>query len=152
MNDPRVTILLVDDDKVDAMAVKRSFRALGIDNPVVEAHNGIEALQRLRGENGYEHVPSPYLILLDLNMPQMGGLEFLAELRGDPVLRRALVFVMTTSAADEDRMRAYEHNVAGFVLKHRPGRSFLDALTMFEQYWRVVDFPDMPLVLTAAAG
>jgi CheY-like chemotaxis protein len=152
MIEPRVTILLVDDDKVDAMAVKRSFCALGIDNPVVEAHNGIEALQCLRGENGYPQVPSPYLILLDLNMPQMGGLEFLAELRGDPALRQALIFVMTTSAADDDRTRAYEKNVAGFVLKHRPGRSFLDALSMFEQYWRVVDFPDMPNALAAVTN
>ena len=108
MNDPRVTVLLVDDDKVDAMAVKRSFRALGIDNPVVEAHNGIEALQRLRGENGHEPVPSPYLILLDLNMPQMGGLEFLAELRADARLRQALVFVMTT-----DTLRASVTRKAG---------------------------------------
>ena len=57
MTDGTVTILLVDDDKVDTMAVKRSFRELKIANPVIEAHNGIEALQRLRGENGYEKVP-----------------------------------------------------------------------------------------------
>ena len=92
-----VTILLVDDDKVDAMAVKRSFRELKIANPVIEAHNGIEALERLRGENGHEKVPEPLLMLLDLNMPRMGGIEFLEELRRDPVLRRTLVFVMTTS-------------------------------------------------------
>jgi CheY-like chemotaxis protein len=95
-----VTILLVDDDKVDAMAVKRSFRELKIGNPVIEAHNGIEALQHLRGENGYEKVSEPLLILLDLNMPRMGGIEFLEELRRDPVLHSTLVFVMTTSAAE----------------------------------------------------
>jgi CheY-like chemotaxis protein len=135
-----VTILLVDDDKVDAMAVKRSFRELKIGNPVIEAHNGIEALQHLRGENGYEKVSEPLLILLDLNMPRMGGIEFLEELRRDPVLHSTLVFVMTTSAAEEDRRLAYQKNVAGYVLKNRLGQSFLEAIGMLEHYWRVIEF------------
>jgi CheY-like chemotaxis protein len=82
------------------------------------------------------------LILLDLNMPRMGGLEFLAELRSDPELRRSIVFVMTTSAAEEDRFRAYDSHVSGYVLKHGPASSFIDALTMLEHYWRVIEFPD----------
>lgn len=142
MRDHTVTILLVDDDTVDAMAVKRSFRELRIANPVIEARNGIEALQRLRGQNGHERVPQPCLVLLDLNMPRMGGIEFLEELRRDQSLCRTLVFVMTTSAAEEDRMRAYEKNVAGYVLKHKPGQSFLDAISMLEFYWRVIEFPN----------
>lgn len=137
-----VTILLVDDDKVDAMAVRRSFANLRIANPMIEARNGIEALARLRGESGYERVPTPCLVLLDLNMPRMGGLEFLEELRADPVLQRTVVFVMTTSAAEEDRTRAYNKNVAGYLLKHRPGQSFLESISMLESYWRVVEFPD----------
>jgi CheY-like chemotaxis protein len=91
---PIVTLLAVDDDKVDLMALKRSFRELKIANPIVEAHDGIEALACLRGENGFEKVPSPCLVLLDLNMPRMGGIEFLDELRRDPLLRRTLVFVI----------------------------------------------------------
>jgi len=142
MNDKTVTILLVDDDKVDTMAVRRSFRELRITNPVVETRNGIEALEQLRGENGRQKVASPYLVLLDLNMPRMGGLEFLAELRADPSLHRTVVFVMTTSAAEEDRMRAYDMNVAGYVLKHLPGQSFLDSIGMLERYWRIVEFPN----------
>lgn len=137
-----VTILLVDDDEIDAMAVKRSFRDLKIANPIVEAHDGIEALDMLRGQNGYDKLPAPDLVLLDLNMPRMSGLEFLEELRGDPELRRTLVFVMTTSADEEDRIRAYDKNVAGYVLKHRPGQSFLDAIGMLQHYWRVIEFPD----------
>ncbi len=136
-----VTILLVDNDAVDVMAVKRSFRELKIANPVVEAHDGIEALERLRGENGYEKVSEPLLILLDLNMPRMGGIEFLQEMRADPLLRHTLVFVMTTSAADEDRRQAYEKNIAGYVLKHRSEESFLDAIRMLELYWRMIEFP-----------
>jgi CheY-like chemotaxis protein len=141
MKTDTVTILLVDDDKVDAMAVKRSFRALKIANPIIEAHDGIAALERLRGLNGVEKLQPPYLVLLDLNMPRMGGIEFLDELRRDPALRPTLVFVMTTSAAEEDRIRAYDKNVAGYVLKHRPGQTFLESISMLEHYWRVIEFP-----------
>jgi len=80
-------------------------------------------------------------VLLDLNMPRMGGIEFLAELRADPSLRRTIVFVMTTSAAEEDRLRAYEKNIAGYVVKHRLGQSFLESISMLEHYWRVIEFP-----------
>ena len=142
MNAKEVTILLVDDDKIVPMAIKRSFRQLKIVNPVIEARDGIEALQRLRGQNGYEKVPSPYLVLLDLNMPRMGGIEFLEELRCDPSLAQAIVFVMTTSEAEQDRMRAYDRNVAGYILKHRLGQGFIEALSMLEHYWRVIEFPD----------
>ena len=141
MRGDTVTILLVDDDRVDVMAVKRSFRELKIVNPVVEARNGIEALDHLRGQNGFGKVPLPCLVLLDLNMPRMGGFEFLEELRRDEELRSSLVFVMTTSAAEEDRARAYDKNVAGYVLKHRAGQSFLETISMLELYWRVIEFP-----------
>ncbi len=136
------TILLVEDDRVDVAALRRSFAVLRIDNPIIEARNGIEALECLRGENGRPTVPQPRLVLLDLNMPRMGGIEFLEELRGDPELCRTLVFVMTTSAAEEDRMQAYGKNVAGYVVKHRPGHSFLEAVSMLNHYWRVIEFPD----------
>ncbi len=142
MTDNLVTVLLVDDDKVDAMAIKRSLRDLKITNPIIEARNGIEALERLRGENGYEKVPQPCLVLLDLNMPRMGGIEFLGELRADPLLRRSLVFVMTTSSAEEDRVRAYDKNIAGYMLKHVPGQGFLDSIAMLQHYWRVIEFPN----------
>jgi CheY-like chemotaxis protein len=123
------------------MAIRRSFRQLKVINPLIEAGDGIEALRLLRGQNGYEKVPSPCLVLLDLNMPRMGGLEFLEELRNDPDLRRTMVFVMTTSAAEEDRAKAYNHHVNGYILKHRPGQTFLDAISMLEAYWRIVEFP-----------
>jgi CheY-like chemotaxis protein len=137
-----VTILLVDDDSVDRRAVKRSFQDLKIANPVVEAGDGLEALEFLRGENGRAKVPMPCLVLLDLNMPRMGGLEFLDALRADAALRRTVVFVLTTSAADEDRLTAYDHHISGYVLKFRPGQSFLDAIGMLQAYWRIVEFPD----------
>lgn len=139
-----VSILLVEDDEIDVRAIKRAFRDLRIANPLFEARDGIEALDMLRGTGGQPALPRPFLILLDLNMPRMGGLEFLDEIRRDPELHRSVVFVMTTSAAEEDRIRAYNQNVAGYVLKHSAGTSFMDAVTMLEHYWRVVEFPDKP--------
>ena len=138
----QVKILLVDDDKVDAMAVRRSFRNLKINNPVIEACNGIEALEHLRGENGREKLPARCVVLLDLNMPRMGVIEFLNQLRSDPKLRRTLAFVLTTSAAENDRKNAYDLNVAGYVLKHRPGQNFIDAISKLENYWRIIEYPD----------
>jgi len=134
-------ILLVEDDEVDVMAVKRAFRDLKLANPLHVARDGLEALSILRGDDGKTALPLPYIILLDLNMPRMSGLEFLEELRKDPKLHSSIVFVMTTSAAEEDRVRAYNYNIAGYVLKHSPGRTFLDAITMLEHYWRVVELP-----------
>lgn len=142
MKREEVTILLVDDDRVDIMALRRSFRELKIANRIVTAGNGLEALQMLRGEAGQARLPQPCLVLLDLNMPRMGGLEFLEELRADDALRRTIVFVMTTSNDEQDRLRSFDRNVAGYVLKHRPGQSFLDAVGMLQHYWRVVEFPD----------
>lgn len=135
-------ILLVEDDELDVKAVKRAFRDLKIANPLFEARDGIEALDLLRGTNGQTAIPNPRIILLDLNMPRMGGLEFLDEIRKDPKLHSSVVFVMTTSAAEEDRVKAYDRNVAGYVLKHSPGRSFLDAVAMLEHYWRIVELPE----------
>lgn len=139
-NNP-VTIMIVDDDRVDTMAIRRSFRALQISNPVVAAKDGVEALECLRGENGKEKVKPPFLILLDLNTPRMGGLEFLDALRRDTDLQQTLVFVMTTSSGVTDRIQAYAKNVAGYVLKYRAGNDFQDAIAMLEHYWGTIEFP-----------
>jgi len=139
-----VSILLVEDDLVDVMAVKRALRDLKIANPLFEARDGVEALELLRGTEGRAPIPRPYLILLDLNMPRMGGIELLKELRQDPALHASVVFVMTTSDAEEDRVDAYSLNVAGYVLKHSPAHSFLDAISMLEHYWRIVELPNQP--------
>jgi CheY-like chemotaxis protein len=141
MNVDMLTILVVDDDLVDRMAVQRSFKSLKIANPIIEACDGIEALERLRGENGQEKVQPPVLVLLDLNMPRMGGIEFLEHVRSDPILHSTLIFVFTTSLAKDDRVQAYTKNVAGYVSKQRPGQSFLDAIRMLEHYWRIIEFP-----------
>jgi CheY-like chemotaxis protein len=136
-----VSVLLVDDDDVDVMAVKRAFRKAKIANPLFVARDGVEALAMLRGEDGHDPVPRPYIIILDLNMPRMDGLEFLTEIRADPEHRGAVVFVLTTSKADEDRAASYDKNVAGYIVKSDVGEGFLNVTSLLDSYWRVVLLP-----------
>ena len=134
-------LLHVEDDDLCTMGLVRAFKKAKIANPVSFAHDGIEALEMLRGTNGRERFPRPYLILLDLNMPRMGGVEFLKELRKDEDLKKSIVFIMTTSGADEDKVKAYNLGVAGYILKTNPANAFLEATALLDTYWRVVEFP-----------
>jgi CheY-like chemotaxis protein len=136
-----VTLLLIEDDQVDVMAARRALKELQIANPLVVARDGVEALNLLRGTNGKRALERPYIVLLDLNMPRIGGIELLDAMRNDPILRRTIVFVLTTSEAEKDRLRAYDRNVAGYLLKQRAGSSFVDAMSMLEHYWKTVEFP-----------
>ena len=136
-----VTVLLVEDDPIDVDAVQRAFRKARIRNPIVTAKDGLDALEMLRREGG---VARPYLILLDLNMPRMNGLEFLEELRSDEALAGAVVFVLTTSDAHRDIWAAYDKRVAGYILKSNVGEDFIKVLMMLENYWRVVELPVGP--------
>jgi len=110
-----VSILLVDDDQICRHGVKRALAKQGLSNQVFEARQGIEALEMLRGANGHKGIPRPFTILLDLNMPQMTGHEFLRELRDDPTLHDANVFVISMSVNSADMKCCYEKNVAGYV-------------------------------------
>lgn len=137
-----VTILIVDDDDVDVEDIRRALTKLRIANPVRVAVDGVDALEILRGENGAEKLELPYLIILDINMPRMNGLEFLREIRADPALRRSIVFVLTTSDDERDRTAAYDKNVAGYILKTDPVTTLDQALSMLNRYWRLIEFPD----------
>ncbi len=136
-----VSILIVDDDQVDVRAIKRGLEKQKIANPVFTACDGVEALQMLRGENGHEKLPRPYLIMLDLNMPRMNGIEFLQALRVDPELTDSIVFVLTTSSSEEDQTAAYKEHVAGYLLKSEAGENFLKVVKMIETFVVVVRFP-----------
>ncbi|NML15739.1 response regulator [Azohydromonas caseinilytica] len=139
MTDPRVlNILLVDDDEVDVMNVRRAFTKANLANPVYTAGNGLEALQMLRDGR----VPQGrLLVLLDLNMPRMNGIEFLRELRADARLRATSVVVLTTSNEDQDKVEAYNLNVAGYLLKPVTFTTFVDLMATLQKYWTLVEMP-----------
>jgi CheY-like chemotaxis protein len=142
MLEPNTAHLLhVEDDDLCLMGLSRAFKEAKIANPISVAHDGIDALDMLRGSNGCTRLPRPFLILLDLNMPRMDGIEFLNELRKDEDLKKSTVFVMTTSDADEDKVSAYNLGVAGYILKTNPANAFLEATLLLNTYWRVVEFP-----------
>ncbi|HEX6997172.1 MAG TPA: response regulator [Gammaproteobacteria bacterium] len=130
-----VTILLVEDDEVDVRALRREFDKLRIANPLVVARDGVEALEKLRA------IPRPYLVITDINMPRMNGIELLRNIRASDDLRDSIVFVLTTSNDEQDKIDAYNLNVAGYMLKSDMGASFTRAIGLIDNYWKVVEFP-----------
>ena len=133
-----LNILLVEDDEVDVMNVKRAFQKNHIANPLFVATNGVEALELLRGGR----IPRERrMVLLDLNMPQMNGIEFLRELRRDPELHPTPVVVLTTSNDERDRIEAYDLNVAGYLLKPVTFSNFCDVMATLNKYWALVELP-----------
>lgn len=132
--------MLVEDDEVDIMNLKRAFKKNNITNPLYIAGNGLEALELLR-KCGAEDMPLPKIILLDLNMPKMNGIEFLKELRKDETLHGLTVFVMTTSNKDNDIIEAYNLNVAGYILKPLSMDNFMNAVATLSNYWQLMEFP-----------
>ena len=141
---PRTTplnILLVEDDDGDAKAVQRAFQKAKIANPIHRAVDGIEALEILRGANGREKPTRPYLLLVDLNMPRMNGLQLVQALRDDDALRHSVAFILTTSKREEDKIAAYDLNVAGYIVKATAGNDFLNLVNLVDCYWRIVEMP-----------
>ncbi len=136
-----LTILLVEDDDGDAMAIQRAFRNSKIANPMFRAIDGIEALEMLRGENGKDKIKPPYLILIDINMPRMNGIDLIRRIREDDELRQAVAFILTTSKREEDKVAAYKLNVAGYIVKETAGRDFLNLVSLLDAYWRIVELP-----------
>ncbi|WP_416667165.1 response regulator [Egbenema bharatensis] len=143
MDEKMINILLVEDDEVDVMNVRRAFKKSNISNPLFVASNGLEALAMLRSQKeGMPMVPANRrLILLDLNMPKMGGIEFLHELRADPNLKMTPVIVLTTSNQDRDRVEAYQLNVAGYILKPVTFANFAEAMSTLNKYWMLCELP-----------
>lgn len=135
-----VKLLLVEDDELDVLAIKRAFTKRRIANPIHVARDGLDALNLLRGID-CEPIRRPYLILLDLNMPRMNGIEFLDELREDTKLRDSIVFVLTSSDDRNDKIKAYDNQIAGYMVKSKVGEDFLRLIGMLDNYWRVIEFP-----------
>ncbi len=130
-------ILMVEDDQVDAMTVKRALKDLNVTNRLETASNGEEALAHLRnGKNG-----KPCIILLDLNMPKMGGLEFLQVLKQDRLLKRIPVVVLTTSRYEQDKVDSYSMGIAGYMIKPVDYLQFVETMRTIEMYWTLSELP-----------
>ncbi len=134
-------ILLVDDDELDIMNVQRAFKKNNIINPLFVAHNGLEGLEMLRSTEPGAMPKERRLVLLDLNMPRMNGLEFLRELRGDPELHALTVIVLTTSDDERDKVEAFNLNVAGYIVKPVTFIAFVEAMAALNKYWSINELP-----------
>ena len=138
MTQRMLNILLVEDDEVDVMNVRRAFERNRILNPLYVAADGITGLEMLRNDT----VPADRrMVLLDLNMPRMNGIEFLKELRADPQLHRIPVVVLMTSNDDRDRLEAFNLNVAGYLLKPVTFVNFVELMAALNKYWSLVELP-----------
>ncbi|MBA3343372.1 MAG: response regulator [Gemmatimonadaceae bacterium] len=138
MTERVLNILLVEDDAVDVMNVQRAFERNNVSHPLFLAGNGLEALDVLRSDR----MPRERrLVLLDLNMPKMSGIEFLQALRADPDLASTPVVVLTTSNDDQDKIDAYNLNVAGYLLKPVTFNNFCERMATLDKYWALVEMP-----------
>jgi CheY-like chemotaxis protein len=130
-------ILLVEDDNVDAMTVKRALKDLKITNPLVHQINGEEALNYLRTDNNHK----PCVVLLDLNMPKMNGIEFLKVAKADAELRQIPVIVLTTSKDERDKVESFQFSVAGYIVKPTDYKKFVEAIRTLDLYWSLSELP-----------
>lgn len=136
MLDKDETILLIEDDRVDIMTVQRALKKNNISNPLYIARTGLEAFAMLRGEGGFEKLsPLPALILLDLNLPKMSGIEFLRELRNDPKLKELRIIILTSSNEPKDRAAAYEYDVDDYIVKPHSFDEFTRAMATILALW-----------------
>ena len=130
-------ILLVEDDQVDVMTIKRALKEIHVANPVIHMENGEDAINYLR-EPGNER---PCIILLDLNMPVMSGLEFLQVVKNDEALRRFPVIVLTTSEEQQDKLNSFNLGVAGYMAKPVDYRQFVEVMRSIDLYWTISELP-----------
>src|SRR5512146_1640558 len=131
-------ILLVEDDQVDVMTVMRALKETKVANPVVNLENGEEALKYLRDPER----DKPCIILLDLNMPIMNGIEFLQVMKHEPLLRRIPVVVLTTSEEQQDKINSFDLGVAGYMAKPVDYRQFVEVMRTIDAYWSISEVPE----------
>ena len=131
-------IMLVEDDHVDAMTLKRALKDLKVANQLVHRVNGEEALEYLRDSAS----AIPCVVFLDLNMPKMNGIEFLQIVKADSNLRRIPVIVFTTSQNEWDRFETFNLSAAGYIVKPADYKSFVEAIRTVQLYWTLSEFPD----------
>lgn len=132
-----VSILLIEDDDVDVIGIQRCFKKRHMQNEIIRAKSGKEALALMKANA----IPFPFIILLDLNMPSMDGLEFLAYLREFEKFKHSIVFVLTTSKSEQDVLLSFEKHVAGYFLKNEAGKGYESIVDCLEAYIQVAHFP-----------
>ena len=137
-----VHILLADDDDIEVETIIRSFQQEKIVNPYTRVHDGLEALQALQGQGRYVRFPHRYVILLDIDMPRMNGIEFLQALAQYPSLQKTIVFVMINSAVnatyDKKHLAAYQDHITGYITKSEAGMDFLAISQRLDAYRVIV--------------
>jgi len=138
MRDSKKPILLVEDDRVDAMTVRRALKDLEVTNELVHRVNGEESLQYLRNEGNKK----PCVILLDLNMPKMNGVEFLKVAKADEALKKIPVVVLTTSKQEQDVLESFNLGVAGYIVKPVDYKKFVEAIRTIQLYWTLSELPN----------
>jgi CheY-like chemotaxis protein len=130
-------ILLVEDDNVDVMTVKRALKDLKVTNQLVPAGDGEEAIEYLRGHGNTK----PCVILLDLNMPKMNGSEFLQTVKADKELKEIPVVVLTTSNSEQDIVKSFEFGAAGYMVKSVDYNKFMETIRTIDLYWTLSELP-----------
>ena len=131
-------ILLVEDDKIDAMTVKRALKDLKVRNELVHRLDGRQAIEYLQDPANAR----PCVILLDLNMPRMNGVDFLKRVKPDEKLRRIPVVVLTTSRQEQDVVESFDLGVAGYIVKPATYNKFVEAIRTLDLYWTLSEVPD----------
>jgi len=130
-------ILLVEDDRVDAMMVERALKDLKVTNPLVHSNNGKEALEYLRDEDNIQ----PCVILSDLNMPKVKGVEFLKDIKADERLKRIPVIILTVSAEEQDIIETFNLGISGYIVKPVDYKKFVEAIRTVALYWTLSKLP-----------
>ena len=136
MNDKQ-KILLVEDDKIDIRSVQRSFKELRVTNPLIITNNGEEALEYLEKNRG----KLPGLILLDLRMPRMDGIEFLNVIKKKDKLKMIPVVILTTSKEDEDKIDSFNLGISGYMMKPVNYKDFVEVIRTIRLYWTLSESP-----------
>jgi len=131
-------ILLVEDDNADLLIIQRALKELDIKNELITANNGEEALEQLRADTAQK----PCIILLDLNMPKMNGIEFMKIIKVEDNLKNIPVIILTTSKAEQDRVETFNLGIAGYIVKPVGHDNFIDVMSKIHQYWEMSLFPE----------
>jgi CheY-like chemotaxis protein len=130
------SILLIEDDDVDVMNIKRAMKSCNLTNAIYRAKDGIEGLELL------SIIENPIIVLLDLNMPRMNGIEFLQAVRADDDIKKSVVVVLTTSNEEKDKIKAFNLNVAGYIVKPVKFEDFVTAMASLGKYWTISELPE----------